>query len=75
MSTKRETLKQAVARIRRRGLRCGLDGCPEGSWPETRQALLRLQDELPPPAARTYTFWDVVEALYVVDHNDRWRVR
>lgn len=72
---KRETLHQRLAIIRRDGLRCGLDGCPVGGWPETQQALLRLADDIPRREHRDYDTYQLVDALYVVDHAGRYRRR
>lgn len=75
MKRKIETLNQRLAIIRRDGLRCGLGGCPLGGWPETRQALLRLEDDLPRREHRDYTIWQLVDSLYEVDHAGRYRRR
>lgn len=72
---KRETLKQRLAIIRREGIRCGLDGCPVGGWPETRQAMLRLADELPRRDERDYDIRQLVAALYWVNDADRYEWR
>lgn len=72
---KRETLHQRLAIIRRDGLRCGLGGCPLGGWPETRQALLRLEDDLPRREHRDYTIWQLVDSLYVVNDAGRYEWR
>ena len=75
MKRKIETLNQRLAIIRRDGLRCGLDGCPVGGWPETRQAILRLADDLPRRDRRDYTLWQLVESLYAVNDADRYEWR
>ena len=72
---KRETLNQRLAIIRRDGIGCGLDGCPVGGWPETRQALLRLSDDLPRREHRNYDLYQLVDALYVVNDADRYEWR
>lgn len=72
---KRETLDQRLSIIRRDGLICGLGGCPIGDWPETRQALARLRDDLPDRDRRDYTLHELVEALYRVDCAGRYRWR
>lgn len=54
-----------LSRIRR----CGLDGCPQGGWPETAQAIRRIDDEIP----RGVGVGDVIDALYRVDHAGRYR--
>jgi hypothetical protein len=72
---RRESLRECLAKIKsgRRKDMSGLDGCPEGGWPETRQAIDRLAEILPQSANRTYSLWDVVRALYTVDHAGRYR--
>jgi hypothetical protein len=72
---RKQTLKQAVAAVRagKIVLRCGLDGCPVGGWPETEQAKLRLAEELPRRSERSYSVDDLISALYVVDFAGRYR--
>jgi hypothetical protein len=72
---RRESLRRRLSIIARDGLSIGLDGCPVGGWPETQQAMQRLCDELPHRSERTYSVSDVVDALYTVDHADRYRIR
>jgi len=74
---RKETLRQAVklARTGRRPVRAGLDGCPVGGWARTQQALAGLAEELPHYTARHYTVDQLVDALYVVDHVNRYRWR
>jgi hypothetical protein len=76
---RKQSLKQAIRIIDAGGmgdvLRCGLDGCPEGGWPETKQAILRMCEELPPRSERSYTVYDIIEVFYYVDHADRYRLR
>jgi hypothetical protein len=73
---KKQTLKQAITTAERMGaLRCGLGGCPQGGWPETRQAMERIEDCLPRREMRTYALQDFVDALYTVDHAGRYQVR
>lgn len=77
MKRKLETLAERLAIFRRNGLPCGnvLEGCPEGGWAETRQAIMRLRDEIPRPDCRDYTIWQLIAALYDVDSADRYRRR
>ena len=75
MRRRRESLKQRLRIIERDGLNCGLDGCPVGGWPETERAKRNLLDVLPSREERTYTLGELIEALYTVDHAERYRVR
>ncbi len=72
---RRESLKQRLKIIERDGLRCGLDGCPVGGWPETQEAIRQLADVLPARDKRDYSVYDVISSLYRVDGADRYRVR
>lgn len=73
--TRRESLRTRLAKIARDGVNCGLDGCPVGGWAETRQAIARLVDDLPFPAERNYTVHQIIDALYTIDHADRYQIR
>lgn len=78
--TRKQSLAQAIRLVRSgRGLhgvtRCGLAGCPVGGWPETVQAISRMDDELPFRAERSYTVYDLIEALYEEDHTGRYVYR
>jgi hypothetical protein len=53
----------------------GLDGCPVGGWPETRQARSRLGEALPLRSERLYTVGDLVSFAMTVDYADRYRIR
>lgn len=74
---RKQTLRQAVSAVvaDRIRLRCGLTGCPEGGWSETRQALERLEDELPAREDRAYAIQEFVVAVYQIDHAGRYEVR
>ena len=79
-TTKKQTLAQAVALVRTsRGLhdvtRCGLGGCPVGGWPETEQAIGRIEEALPLRSERSYTVDNIIGALYEIDHAGRYRYR
>lgn len=77
-TARRQSLRQALTQVRSgkiRVTRCGLDGCPVGGWGETRQAMDRIQAELPHRSLRTYTLTEIVDALYTVDGADRYRLR
>ena len=76
MKARKQGLRGALQAIRRGKLditRCGLAGCPVGGWPETRQAMSRIEDEL--PRDRTYTVQQIVDAVYTEDHAGRWQLR
>ena len=73
--TKKETLQTCVRKFRSGERRACLDGCPVGGWGETAQARSRMREELPPRDERDYVLSDVVEALYTIDHADRYRYR
>lgn len=81
MKPAKQTLVHALRLIcSGRGLqgvtRCGLDGCPTGGWPETRQAIRRMEEELPFATQRTYTVYDLIGALYTIDHaTGRYKYR
>jgi hypothetical protein len=53
----------------------GLVGCPEGGWAKTAQAKRALYDEVPRRAERSYTFYDLVDAVLTVDHAGRYQWR
>jgi hypothetical protein len=74
---KKESLNQRIAKIRKGEftLRCGLDGCPEGGWPETQQAISRLAEDLPHRSERSYTTSELIGAVYEIDHAGRYRIR
>jgi hypothetical protein len=76
---RKQSLKQALKAIRAgkmQGVRCcGLDGCPVGGWPETQQAIRELAGELPHRSERSYTVHELISALFVIDHADRYRWR
>lgn len=76
--SRKQTLQQAL-RLERAGqlkiAECGLAGCPAGGWAETQQAMRRIADELPRSDERSYSVHDLVDALYSVDHADRYRYR
>jgi hypothetical protein len=74
---RRESLKQALKIIAtgRRNSVWALVGCPDGGWGETMQAWRRVGDDLPHRTERSYTVVQLVEALYVLDHADRYRPR
>jgi len=46
---------------------CGLDGCPEGDWGETVQAMGRIREELPFRDERLFTLYEVIDAMYTVN--------
>lgn len=72
---RRESLRQRLAKVVK-GEHPGvgaLEGCPEGGWPETQQALRRLSEELPRREARTYSLAAFVDAVYTVDGAGRYR--
>ncbi len=72
----RQSLRQTVSLVRSGRLRVdGLAGCPVGGWAETAQAMRRIEDELPHRSQRSYTLAQIVDALYAVDHADRYRPR
>lgn len=54
--------------------KCGLAGCPVGGWPQTAQAIRRIQDEIPHSEQRTFSVYSVINALYRVE-NDRYVLR
>jgi len=76
-----QTLKQAIHLARtgqdRSLARAAhyLDGCPEGGWGETDQAVRQIQDELPLRGERSYTLREFIEAAYSLDHARRYRTR
>jgi hypothetical protein len=70
---RRQTLKQMISQIKTgravnvaRAL-SSLEGCPDGGWAETDQAMRRLVDELPRRAERSYTLAELVTATCSVD--------
>lgn len=52
-----------------------LDGCPEGGWPETQQALTDIEGWLPSRSERAYGVGEFVGALYEVDGAGRYRAK
>lgn len=72
MTPRRESLTSCLRRIIRDGMPDYLSGCPTGGWPETKQALLRIADWL--PAQRSYTVYQFVDAVYIVDHACRYQL-
>ena len=52
-----------------------LVGCPDGGWPETKQAIRALAEALPALAERRYSVYDVIDAALCLDHADRYRWR
>lgn len=77
MTTRRQSIRAALQSqtVIRAAKTCGLAGCPVGSWPETQQAMRRLEDALPGHWARSYEPAEIVAALFEVDGADRYRVR
>ncbi len=75
MSTKKQTIEQALRRepiLRALGQ---LIGCPVGGWAETTQAMQRIDDELPRREERAYTRNGLIDAALTVDQADRYRWR
>lgn len=79
---KQQTLKQALylaASGKSQSLRRAagaLEGLPDGAWPETRQGMSWIHDELPPRTERAYTVAEFVAAAYEVDPiTERYRGR
>lgn len=75
--TRRQSLATALKSqtVIRAAKACGLAGCPVGGWPETQQAMRRLEDALPGHWARSYEPAEIVDALFDVDAADRYRLR
>lgn len=80
MSARRQSLRSAVAAVRRGGAVSravnGLVGCPLGGWPETAQARAAVVEALPLRADRSYTADELVTACLRESHAGRyqWRV-
>jgi hypothetical protein len=55
--------------------RGALRGCPEGSWPETQQARVTIEGELPPPRSRDFTVGAFIAAAYTLDQAGRYQPR
>lgn len=72
MNTRRESLRHRLNTLRKHGVRFGLSGCPEGGWPETRQARQRILESLPYEDRRTYTVDQLIDALYFVNNGRYW---
>ena len=72
-----KTLKTATAAARKPGhplhrALAALDGCPVGGWGETRQALIRIDEET--PRDRKYTLRELLDAVMQTT-GDRYRWR
>ena len=52
----------------------GLVGCPEGGWPETRQAFRRIADELPNDCDKQMLYC-VIDAALEVGPTGRYQRR
>ena len=74
-----ENLKTRLTKIRRGDHSTlgawSLIGCPSGGWGETAQARQQVADTLPARSDRSYTVTDLISALYVLDHADRYQPR
>lgn len=75
MKPRREPLAARVRKIRggAPGPWWDLTGCPAGGWSETSQAIARIRDALPLSVARAYSIWQLIDALYRVDHAGRYQ--
>jgi hypothetical protein len=78
---KRRTLVNAVRRaysdddLALQGAINDLEGCPAGGWPQTRQALRRISEELPRREERSYEREDFIESCFDLDVAERYRRR
>lgn len=79
MSARRQSLRSAVAAVRRGGAISravnGLVGCPLGGWGETAQARAALVDALPLRIDRSYTAADLIAACLRENHAGRYEWR
>lgn len=50
-----------------------LDGAPVGGWGETEQGRHEVAEALPQEAGRDFSIGEFVDAMYYVDHADRYR--
>lgn len=53
----------------------GLVGRPAWGWAETKQAIVRLVDELPPRAERDWGVFELIYTALELDHADRYQWR
>lgn len=75
------TIKQAIflinssdaSNLKRAAI--ALDGLPEGGWPETAQAIMRLTNELPVRSNRDWSVRDLIKEAFYVDHAMRYRLK
>lgn len=72
---RRQSLADAVAKVKSGAYRCGLDGLPEGGWAETVQARIRLLELIPSPGERSYVVDELIAAVYTIDSTGRYRYR